>query len=529
MNARDTIEQDDAPARPEQAPVPEQAEHHTPPADHDAPRPDGQDAKGEADARERHQGWPAGQLAIGGLSAAAALLAGLYQLAGPWGLAAGGATTVGGGALAYTVRRRRRDRTLRPFGATRRGRRATSAPSSGTGRTGGRGGGRAGGLLGRRTRRTATRLDSPHRAPRTVTARSVRPAGWSKRSGAGRGHTGQGSLGGHHRRRTGRATTGNRHGARRVMGGAVRATRRGAAKVGGAVRASGRGVRRGGAWVDRKTGHRAGRAFTAPGRAVRRAGRGVGRGGRAVGRAAGRGARRAGAWADRRTGRRASTAWAAARTARGFRQARRAALAARSGARRWDAEMTAGLVALVAWLSSWWRRRRTPATAQTHNAEKTTTAEKTTAEKTTTGHQEDTSTTTTAAPKPRPTDSRSTDSRTYRRRTPVMTFPLAATAAEMNAAAAGYAPADMWVVARELDQLNEVPAYVALAIRTYTQRLQSEYPINGAVVEAIHRLYQAQVQLVSLAEEIGPLFRRVHADDLKREEAPRTNEPLWNV
>ncbi len=108
-------------------------------------------------------------------------------------------------------------------------------------------------------------------------------------------------------------------------------------------------------------------------------------------------------------------------------------------------------------------------------------------------------------------------------------FPLAATAAEMNAAAASYAPTDMWVVARELDQLNEVPAYVALAIRTYTQRLQAEYPINGAVVEAIHRLYQAQAQLVSLAEEIGPLFRRVHADDLKREEAPRTNEPLWNV
>ena len=87
------------------------------------------------------------------------------------------------------------------------------------------------------------------------------------------------------------------------------------------------------------------------------------------------------------------------------------------------------------------------------------------------------------------------------------TFPLAATAAEMNAAAASHAPADMWVVSRELDQLTEVPAYVALAIRTYTQRLQAEYPIHPAVVEAIHLLYQGQAQLVSLAEEIGPLFR----------------------
>ncbi|MFB9717758.1 hypothetical protein [Planobispora longispora] len=118
---------------------------------------------------------------------------------------------------------------------------------------------------------------------------------------------------------------------------------------------------------------------------------------------------------------------------------------------------------------------------------------------------------------------------TTRRSRTMSTFPLAATAAEMNAAAASYAPTDMWVVARELDQLTEVPAYVALAIRTYTTRLQAEYPIDPAVVEAIHRLYQAQAQLVSLAEEVGPLFRRVHAEDLRREEAPRTNEPLWNV
>ncbi|WP_343951233.1 hypothetical protein, partial [Nonomuraea longicatena] len=118
---------------------------------------------------------------------------------------------------------------------------------------------------------------------------------------------------------------------------------------------------------------------------------------------------------------------------------------------------------------------------------------------------------------------------TVRRTRTVSTFPLAAVAAEMNAAAAAYAPTDMWVVARELDQMPEVAAYVALAIRTYTTRLQAEYPIDPAVVEAIHRMYQGQALLVSAAEEIGPLFRQVHAEDLRREEAPRTNEPLWNV
>ena len=31
------------------------------------------------------------------------------------------------------------------------------------------------------------------------------------------------------------------------------------------------------------------------------------------------------------------------------------------------------------------------------------------------------------------------------------------------------------------------------------------------------------------AEDIGPLYRQVHATDLQREEAPRANEHLWNV
>lgn len=108
-------------------------------------------------------------------------------------------------------------------------------------------------------------------------------------------------------------------------------------------------------------------------------------------------------------------------------------------------------------------------------------------------------------------------------------FPLAAAAAEMNAAAASYAPEDMWAVARELDQLPELPGNVALALRTYTARLQGDYPIHPAVIEKLAQLYLAHTQLVRLAAEVGPLFKQVHADDLKREEAPRTGEPMWNV
>lgn len=107
--------------------------------------------------------------------------------------------------------------------------------------------------------------------------------------------------------------------------------------------------------------------------------------------------------------------------------------------------------------------------------------------------------------------------------------PLAAAAAELNATAAAHAPADMWQVARELDQLPEIPANIAMSYRTYTRRLQDDYPINAVVVEKIHELYTRQAELVSLAEEIGVLFRTVHADDLRRDEAPRTNESAWNV
>lgn len=107
--------------------------------------------------------------------------------------------------------------------------------------------------------------------------------------------------------------------------------------------------------------------------------------------------------------------------------------------------------------------------------------------------------------------------------------PLAAAAAEMTAAVAAHAPADMWAVARELDQLHEVPAHVGMSIRTYTMRLQGDYPIHPAVVEALAELYLAHGALVEKAQEIAALFRRVHEDDLRREEAPRTNEQAWNV
>src|SRR5262249_13746084 len=54
-------------------------------------------------------------------------------------------------------------------------------------------------------------------------------------------------------------------------------------------------------------------------------------------------------------------------------------------------------------------------------------------------------------------------------------------------------------------------------------------PINPAVVEALGVLYAHLAAVAQQAQEIEPLFRRVHATDLRRGETPRAGEAAWNV
>jgi hypothetical protein len=108
-------------------------------------------------------------------------------------------------------------------------------------------------------------------------------------------------------------------------------------------------------------------------------------------------------------------------------------------------------------------------------------------------------------------------------------FPIAVAASEVNTAAAGYEPEDMWVIGKDLRQLPDVFASVGMALRTYAQRLEGDYPINPQVVEQIGQLYAGLGALAQAAQEVEPLFRTLHAEDLKREEAPRVGEQKWNV
>ncbi|WP_433382644.1 hypothetical protein [Streptosporangium sp. CA-115845] len=370
------------------------------------------------------------------------------------------------------------------------------------------------------------------------------------------------------------SSTASRNFGRRVTG----LARQAGTRTAGAARTGAQRVRAASARTDAqvqeaaaRTKQRAKRAYRATTAAARRT---VGGAGRIVAARA----RRVGAWADRRTGGRVSTAWKAMRGADGgFTARRRRAAAALSG---WDAQLTASLVALVALLVERVRRYRARKTAVAQDgqeSEQDTKSDDTKEETKQDAPQETEEQISVVHGEPEPPISatvtcprcgashevtvpggqaktvvtcgcgysinffripageaaQSTPSpqttRIYRRTQSMSANPLAIAAAEVNAAAAGHAPADMWAVARELDQLNEVPANIAMAVRTYTMRLQGEYPIDPAVVEAIHQLYQGLAQLVPVAEEVAVLFRQAHADDLRREEAPRTNEQMWDV
>lgn len=529
-------------------------------------------AEPESEAREDQvlrEGRPVGQLAVGGASGAAVVLGMLYQLTGVPGLV-GGAVTAGWGTLAV-VRHRQGKPLPWPLGQDDRARsrdgRSTSAfrshasPSSAkAGR-----GSSVGSLLGRGGGRRASG-GSPSRGLGLGLGRTS-AAGKSAGGAAGKGTSAAG-------RKAAPATAGKR--GRRADGsadtahGSVGPIRRGARAFGRLASATGRGV-----------GHAAGATGRATSRAAKATGRGARRAGSLVNekagapaakaaRAVGRAAKGAAIWADRKTGRRVSAAYRAATTGKeqSFRARRRRAAAVLG----WHGPVTGPVLALVAVLVDAWRRRkaRKKATAETTSKDSPETprddeakgwiiTEPATAEcprcgrkhTVTLADDEDERIVTCpcgqvirfardlgqfdppeekspaeAAPQTSPP----TTTSTYTRRKYTMAgFPLVAAAADMNAAAASHAPADMWQIARELDQLPEVPAHVAMSYRTYTQRLQSDYPIHPTVVEKIHELYVRQAELTQLAEEIGTLFRTVHADDLRRDEAPRTNEQAWNV
>lgn len=108
-------------------------------------------------------------------------------------------------------------------------------------------------------------------------------------------------------------------------------------------------------------------------------------------------------------------------------------------------------------------------------------------------------------------------------------FTIADLAAEQAARTARYTPESMANFARDLDQWPQAIGHLALALSTFVKKGSAEYPVNPAVMEKLAEVYRALGVATSAASEVPGMFKRVHATDLERHEAPRPGEQLWNV
>ncbi|MGQ4517360.1 hypothetical protein [Streptomyces sp. DW26H14] len=108
-----------------------------------------------------------------------------------------------------------------------------------------------------------------------------------------------------------------------------------------------------------------------------------------------------------------------------------------------------------------------------------------------------------------------------------------AKAAEQVATAyARYSPPSMLSVAAEYDGVPEGIRSAAQAIAHLAKNTAEIYPAHRPVVEAVSAVYMRLMQAAETADEVSPMFRRVHKDDLDRHEAPRngySGEAMWNI
>lgn len=109
-------------------------------------------------------------------------------------------------------------------------------------------------------------------------------------------------------------------------------------------------------------------------------------------------------------------------------------------------------------------------------------------------------------------------------------LPAANIAHDMAGAMARYEPEDAYQIVPDSRQWTDVPTQVALSVKAYADRLEgARFPITPAINDKLREFAQAVAATRSIAEEIEPLMRRAHEDDLARRESPRGDESKWNI
>ncbi|MFF1743654.1 hypothetical protein [Streptomyces mirabilis] len=105
-------------------------------------------------------------------------------------------------------------------------------------------------------------------------------------------------------------------------------------------------------------------------------------------------------------------------------------------------------------------------------------------------------------------------------------------ASEMEQAANSYDPEDAMEILAMVEGLPAALTSVANVMKILAERSDNEFPLEKEVADAFNDIFGALMSAVAVAEDMGPLFRQVHAQDIARHEDPRNGpqaEKGWNV
>ncbi|MFF0338084.1 hypothetical protein ACFYUM_36520 [Streptomyces fimicarius] len=94
---------------------------------------------------------------------------------------------------------------------------------------------------------------------------------------------------------------------------------------------------------------------------------------------------------------------------------------------------------------------------------------------------------------------------------------------------AAYDPPMMLAVAAEYWGLAEGVSSVAEAVRQLAVNTADKYPADQQMADLVAQIYGLLHQATQAAQEVGPLFAKVHEHDLRRFEEPRNGEHMWNI
>ncbi|MFJ8350487.1 hypothetical protein ACIQ9J_29805 [Streptomyces sp. NPDC094153] len=105
-------------------------------------------------------------------------------------------------------------------------------------------------------------------------------------------------------------------------------------------------------------------------------------------------------------------------------------------------------------------------------------------------------------------------------------------AAEMEQAANQYDPENAMEILAMVEGLPAALTSVANVMKILAERSDSEFPLEKEIADGFNDIFGALMSAVAVAEDMGPLFRQAHAQDIARHEDPRNGheaEKGWNV